>query len=115
MGVPDIFLVEAVIRRGEIYDMRRRQMLTLDSIFTMLFAYNRMWQPDSKWYNEQSTLMDHKPDDLVRRVDLLLSERDPFKLMTVMRRLMVDTLQVLSGNFDVDDLITGLEAIDIKK
>ncbi|MEO8394733.1 MAG: hypothetical protein ABI700_17190 [Chloroflexota bacterium] len=114
MGVSDVFLAEPVARRGQLYDLRRRQLMTLKDIFSMLFAFNRLWLPEAKWYNEEAAWMAQKPPQLIERMDTLLTERDPYTVMETMRRLQVDSLRILSADFDVDDLITGLEAIDIK-
>ena len=113
LGVVDVFLAEPVARRGQLYDLRRRQLLTLNDIFTMLFAYNRLWQPEAKWFAEESARMTHKPAQLIERMDTLLTERDPYTVIETMRRLMVDTLKILSSDFKVDDLISGLERFDI--
>lgn len=114
MGVADIFIGEPAARRGQLYDLRRRQLLTIRDIFFMLFAYNRMWLPDAKWYTSESAHMPQKPSNLIERVDTLLTERDPYTLLETMRRLQVETLKLLSDDFDVQDIISGLEAIDIQ-
>lgn len=113
MGVADVFIGESVARRGQLYDLRRRQLLTIGDIFFMLFTYNRLWLPDAKWYTTESVRLKHKPANLIERIDTLLTERDPYTLMHTMRQLQVDTLNILSDEFAVDDIRAGLEAIDI--
>jgi hypothetical protein len=114
MGVSDVFMAEPAARRGQLYEVRRQQLLTIKTIFSMLFAYNRLWLPDAKWYREETIHMTQKPSHLIERMETLLTERDPYTLMETMRRLQVDTLKVLSDEFDVVDIITVIEAIDIK-
>ncbi len=114
IGVSDVFIGEPVARRGQLYDLRRRQLLSLRDIFFMLFAYNRLWLPEAKWYAEEAKRMTHKPANLVERMDTLLTERDPYTVLETMRQLKIDTLKILSSDFEVKDLITGFEAIDIK-
>lgn len=114
MGVADVFIGKSVARRGQLYDLRRRQLLTIKDIFAMLFAYNRLWLPDGKWFTAESARMTHKPPQLIERIDTLLTEHDPALLTETMRNLLVDTLKILASDFAVQDIITGLEAIDLQ-
>lgn len=112
-GVFDVFIGKPAAWRGQLYELRRRQLSAIGDLFFMLFAYNRLWLPEAKWYREEAARMTHQPPRLIERMDLLLSERDPATLLATMRRLMVDTLTILAGEFEVGDLIAGLEAIDL--
>ncbi len=114
IGVADVFLGEPVARRGQLYDLRRRQLMTIHDVFFVLFAYNHLWMPDSKWFGIEAARMAKKPLNLLERIDILLTEREPVTLLQTMRSLQVDTLKILSDDFAVDDLITKLEAIVIK-
>ena len=114
IGVADVFIGEPVARRGQLYDLRRRQLMTIKDLLYMLFAYNRLWPPDTKWFGEEAARMTHKPPRLMERIDTLLTERDPYTVMSTMRDLQVETLRILSSDFAVDNLIAGLEAILIE-
>jgi hypothetical protein len=114
IGVSDVFIGEPVARRGQLYDLRRRQLMSLRDIFFILFAYNRLWLPEAKWYAEESKRMTLKPSNLIERMDTLLTERDPDTVLEMMRRLQIDTLKILSSDFEVNDLISGFEAINLK-
>ena len=111
MGVPDIFLAEAAAYRHQLYDLRKRQMTNIRSLLTILFAYNRLWIPDVKWYNEGIQEMTHKPPALIQVIDCLLTEDDPKILLPAMRSVMIDTLRVIADEFTVNDLIAALEGI----
>lgn len=105
MHVPQIFFAEAQIHRRQLHDLRRRQLMSLDSIFTLLFAYNRLWQPDFRWIKEESERMAHKPPHLVDRINVILTTTTMPDATQTMRDLMRDTLLILSAEFDVEDLI----------
>lgn len=111
IGVADVFLAEAAAYRHQLYDLRTRQMTNIRSILYILFAYNRQWIPDRKWYNDGIQDLPQKPPNLSPIIDCLLTEDDPQILLPTMRSLMVDTLRVIADEFTVDDLITGLEEI----
>jgi hypothetical protein len=111
IGVADIFLAEAAAYRRQLIDLRSRHMTNIKSILHILFAYNRLWIPDRKWYNEGIQEMTQKPPTLIQVIDLLLTDDDPEILLPAMRSLMIETLRVIADEFAVDDLITGLEGI----
>ena len=111
IGVADVFLAEAAAYRHQLVDLRSRQMTNITSILNILFAYNRLWIPDRKWYNEGIQEMTQKPPTLIQVIDLLLTEDDPKILLPTMRSLMIETMRVIADEFTVDDLITGLEGI----
>lgn len=111
IGVADVFLAEAAAYRRQLVDLRTRQMANIKSILNILFAYNRLWIPDVKWYNEGIQEMTQKPPTLIPAIDLLLTTADPEILLPTMRSLMIETMRVIAGEFSVDDLIIGLEGI----
>lgn len=111
IGVADVFLAEAAAYRRQLVDLRTRQMTNIKSILNILFAYNRLWIPDVKWYNEGIQEMTQKPPTLIPAIDLLLTTADPEILLPTMRSLMIETMRVIAGEFSVDDLIIGLEGI----
>ena len=86
-------------------------MTNITSILNILFAYNRLWIPDVKWYNEGIQEMTQKPPTLIQIIDLLLTKDDPEILLPTMRSLMIETMRVIADEFTVNDLITGLEGI----
>ena len=104
-------MAEAAAYRRQLYDLRSRQMTNIASILNILFAHNRLWIPDSKWYNEGIQEMTQKPPNLIRVIDLLLTEVNPKILLPTMRSLMIETMHIIADEFTVDDLITGLESI----
>ncbi|MCB9449860.1 MAG: DUF4037 domain-containing protein [Anaerolineaceae bacterium] len=109
VGVADIFFAEAAAHRHQLYDLRTRQMTNIRSILQILYAYNRQWIPDAKWYNEGIQAVTQKPPHLSQTIDRLLTEDDPHIILPTMRELMVGTLHVIAEEFAVDDLITALE------
>ena len=109
LGVADVFLAEASAHRRHLYDLRSRQLVNINSILNTLFAYNRLWLPEAKWYNEGIEKMTHKPHRLIQRIDLLLIQDNPKILLPTMCSLMLDTIHIIADEFTVDDIITGLE------
>lgn len=113
-NVPDVFLAEAVAHRGNIYDLRRRSMMGIESMFKMLFAFNRLWQPHEKWWPVEYQRMAIKPENFFDQANRILCEQDPQTFMILMRNLMIDVLKVLSTEFEVDNIITALEQFVIE-
>ena len=108
LHVPHIFFASAQVERGQIHDLRRRQLMGVDSILKVLFAYNRLWQPDFKWIAEESQRLNFQPPQLVERINALLSVADREATVFSMARLFDDTLQILADEFDVADMLEQL-------
>lgn len=110
-NVPVLFAAYDLAVRGEIIDLKRRQLMGLNSILRVLFAYNRLWQPDEKWLMSEIETMPLKPDRFKERIHFVLTNEDVLESLRENFRLMIDTMALLKNEFDVDNLISTIQAI----
>lgn len=111
LRIPHILFAEVQARRGQLHDLRRRQLMGINSILSVLFAYNRLWQPDFKWLKPESARLTHKPPHLLERIDAILTTIDTAEVVTYMVDLMGDTLTILADEFDAGDLIERVKSL----
>lgn len=109
--VPMTFAGYNLVPRGEIIDIKRRQMMSVKSILAVLFAYNRMWMPDGKGLISDCELLPVKPDNLQNRIQVILANSDVLSSIRETFALKIDILHLLKDEFEVDDLFEPLQAI----
>jgi hypothetical protein len=109
--VPMTFAGYNLVPRGEIIDIKRRQMMSVKSILSVLYAYNRLWLPDGKSIISDCELLSAKPENLQSRIQAVLANSDILSSIREAFALKIDVLQILREEFAVDDLFTPLQAI----
>jgi len=109
--VPMTFAGYNLVLRGEIIDIKRRQMMSVQSILSVLFAYNRLWLPDGKSLISDCELLPVKPKNLQNRIHAVLVNSDVLASSREAFALKIDALHILKDEFYVDDLFEPLQAI----
>jgi len=109
--VPMTFAGYNLVARGEIVDIKRRQMMSVKSILAVLFAYNRLWFPDEKNLLSNCELLPIRPDNLQNRIQNILANSDVVSSIREAFALKIDMLQILQDEFLVDDLFAPLQSI----
>jgi hypothetical protein len=111
MQVPMTFAGYNLVPRGEIIDLKRRQMMSVQSILMILFAYNRRWLPDGKSLISDCELLPMRPDHLQNRIQQILANSDVVASIRATFALKLDVLHLVQDEFRVDDLFEPLQAI----
>jgi hypothetical protein len=109
--VPITFAGYNLVPRGEIIDIKRRQMMSVKSILSVLYAYNHLWSPDGKNIISDCELLPVKPDNLQNRIQSVLANSDVLASIRGTFALKIDVLHILKDEFPVDDLFEPLQAI----
>lgn len=107
--VPVKFAAHDLIFRGEVMDLKRRQMMSIDAILALLFAYNRVWRPDNKWLISETQRLAKKPDNLLGRINNVLNGSDGLTSVHTLFSLWVDALGCLEPEFAVQELKASLQ------
>jgi hypothetical protein len=110
-NVPITFAGYNLVPRGEIIDLKRRQMMSVKSILTVLFAYNRLWLPDGKSLISDCDLLSVKPNNLQNRIQVVLANSDILSSIREVFALKIEVLNLLKDEFDVADLFEPLQTI----
>jgi hypothetical protein len=64
-------------------------------VLRILFALNRLWEPDWKWIDHRSQAMDIKPRALAKRLNTMFAEPDAIDAVTHLLQLIRDTLELV--------------------
>lgn len=80
-------------------------------LLRIIFAYNRVWEPVAKWWHAVDPKLTYKPDNLVERINDVLSNPNPVARIDQFSRLQLETLHIIKAEYEVWDLIEGFEAV----
>lgn len=91
----------ALARRNARMALAQRLIWDMQNVLAVLFALNRTWEPDFKWTDERSLALPVKPDRLSERINEVFVLTDPEKSIVTAFELILDTLDLAAGEFDV--------------
>jgi hypothetical protein len=100
----------ALARRNDRLAVAERLVVDLQSIFRIVFALNRVWEPAWKWTALRTSDLDSKPKDLTARVDAILAMTDLEQSIRSCAELFRDTLLLVPPNIDVALPVANIEA-----
>jgi hypothetical protein len=109
--VPMTFAGYNLVPRGEIIDLKRRQMMSVRSMLAVLFAFNRRWLPDGKSLLSECIFLPLRPENLSHRIQQILANSDVVASIRAAFALKLDVLRIVQDEFRVDDLFEPLQAI----
>jgi hypothetical protein len=89
-------------RPGERLSLVERMVDDAVRILRMVYAINKTWQPTTKRVALRAESLVVKPDKLAERIEEALTELDPYRALTVMTRLQLDTVMLAPPGPNVD-------------
>jgi len=89
-------------RPGERLSLVERMVDDAVRILRMVYAINKTWQPTTKRVALRAESLAVKPDKLAERIEEALTELDPYRALTVMTRLQLDTVMLAPPGPNVD-------------
>jgi hypothetical protein len=85
----------ALARRGERLRLTASLIHHAHLVLRILFALNRLWEPDWKWIDHRSQAMEIKPRALAKRLNAMFAEPCALDAVTDLLQLIRDTLELL--------------------
>lgn len=77
----------------------------------ILFAYNRVWEPVAKWWHITEPRLIYKPNNLVNRINDVLSNPDALARIDQFSCLQIEALQIIQDEFAVGELLDKFIAV----
>lgn len=105
----DVFANLSSAKRNAKIDFMGRQVRAVERIGRILFALNRQWEPEWKWFEPESERLTIKPERLVERVYAILDANDLHASAQGYLSLLLDTLKLLQPIYQVEDLIERIK------
>lgn len=91
-----------IARPGERLALVERMVDDAARVVRIVFALNRVWQPTHKRLGARVEALEHKPERLAERIEVALTERDPYAALLVMTELQADTVALAPDGPTVD-------------
>lgn len=93
----------SLVQRGERFSVIQQVSADLQRVFRILFAINRRWEPDWKWFKFVTRDLLHVPASFQNRVESILIEDDLYIKVRNTLELVADTLVLASMKYDVSE------------
>jgi hypothetical protein len=91
--------------RGAWFYLLKTHWIDLLPTLRLVFAYNRVWEPVTKWWHIPAEKLQYKPENFVARVNNVLSNPNPVARVEELGRLQIECLILISNEYEVQDLI----------
>ena len=88
----------ALAARGESLALTSTLLGDVHAVLRLLFALNRLWDPDWKWLHQQVGGLAVAPERLAERIDEIFAEVDMGRAVDVCFQLVLDTLRLLPAD-----------------
>ncbi len=88
-------LHRALAARGESLVVTSRLLGDVRAVLRILFALNRLWEPDWKWLRHRTGELTITPKRLADRIDEIFLTADLVQAVDLCFRLVLDTLRLL--------------------
>lgn len=95
-------------RRGERLALMESLLDDLDAAVRVLYAANRRWEPSRKW--TLTVAQAFAPDDLIPRIDAILSDKSLEQRVDCCVRLCLEVLELVPEGYDVSGTVEALQA-----
>jgi hypothetical protein len=91
-----------IARPGERLSLVERLVDDAVRVLRMVYAINTTWQPTTKRVALRAESLAVKPDRLADRIEEALTEPDPYRALSVMTQLQLDTVMLAPSGPNVD-------------
>ncbi|MEO8394719.1 MAG: hypothetical protein ABI700_17120, partial [Chloroflexota bacterium] len=95
-------------QRGERLALMESLLDDLEAALRVLYAANRRWEPSRKW--TLTVAQEFAPDDLIPRIDAILSDKSLEQRVDCCVRLCLQMLELVPENYDVSLAVEALHA-----
>jgi len=95
-------------QRGERLALMESLLADLDAALRVLYAANRRWEPSRKW--TLTVAQAFAPDDLLPRIDAILSDKSLEKRVECCVHLCLEMLELVPDSYDVSAAVAALQA-----
>jgi hypothetical protein len=99
----------ALVERGQRYPLAMRLVWDVQNLLAVLFASNRVWQPDWKWIEHAAAQLPLRPDRLPQRLDEIFTLAQPEQSVLTAFQLILDTLALVPEQYDVTAAVSSLQ------
>lgn len=100
----------ALAARDERFVLAMRLLWDVQNILAVLYAINRIWQPDAKWTNVLVRELLVRPERVSERINRIFTLDDPHACIAECFTLIVDTLRLVSPPHDVSRALWSIES-----
>jgi hypothetical protein len=91
-----------LVRRSDSLRLREALIRDCQAVLRILFALNRLWEPDWKWIDHRVTALDVKPERLAERVNEIAETASSKEAVASCCALIRDTLALVPEEFAVE-------------
>lgn len=90
-----------LVYRQSSVELAGRLLWEIEKVLRLLFAFNQQWGPEWKWLKFESGRLQHKPKQLVERIEAIVAGSDPEQRARRCLQLILDTLTLAAEVHDV--------------
>lgn len=99
----------ALAARDERYVLAMRLLWDMNNILAVLYAVNRVWQPDPKWINVLVRELPIQPERLPERINAVFAQEDPHACIVECFHLILDTLRLVPPAHNVSRAVESIQ------
>jgi len=86
----------------------QRMIPDIQSIFRILYAINKQWEPDWKWTKNIINNLEIKPQNLEERIDSIICIKDTKENLKNCFELIRDTLLLIPKDLELDETVADI-------
>ena len=90
-----------LVYRQSSFELTGRLLWETEKVLRLLFAFNRQWEPEWKWLRRESERLQHKPKQLVERIEAIVAGSNSEQRARKCLQLILDTLTLAAEVHDV--------------
>ncbi len=105
--VDHVAAARRLAQRGERLALMESLLDDLEAALRVLYAANRRWEPSRKW--TLTVAQEFAPDDLIPRIDAILSDKSLEQRVDCCVRLCLGMLELVPESYDVSAAIAALQ------